>query len=155
MALARGTLQVFLAPRNQYAEVLANAVRTAGQGSEVLVVQLFQSGKQGMITLCQHLTWWRCACDRHLDRPDTVLSSAEIAAIQSLWQKVEQAISEGVCRLVVVEGVDLAIEHGIITEAQVLQLLSDRPLTMDIVLAGESLPESILEIADQVTKCRS
>jgi ATP:corrinoid adenosyltransferase len=155
MSLAQGSLQLFIAPRSQYGDVLASAVRTAGQGSEVLLVQLFQGSTQAIVKLCQHLTWRRCTCDRFLDKPDIVLSEAEIASIKSLWQTVVEAIQVGDYRLVVVEGLDLAIHHGLVTEAEVIALLSDRPLSMDIVLVGESMPASILEIADQVTKCRS
>jgi cob(I)alamin adenosyltransferase len=135
--------------------VLASAVRTAGQGFEVLVVQLFQSSRQGVVNLCQRLTWLRCVSDRYLDKPDTVLKEAEVSAMGALWQTIEQAVRSGAYRLVVIEGVDLALHHGIVTETQVLQLLGDRPLNMDIVLTAESLPASILEIADQVTKRRS
>ncbi len=155
MTLAQGSLQLFIAPRSQYADVLASAVRTAGQGSEVLVVQLFQGSTQAVVKLCQHLTWRRCSCDRFLDRADVALSEVEITSIKSLWQSVVEAIQLGDYRLVVVEGLDLAIHHGLVTEAEVTALLSDRPLSMDIVLVGESMPAGILEIADQVTKCRS
>jgi ATP:corrinoid adenosyltransferase len=155
MSLAQGSLQLFIAPRSQYGDVLASAVRTAGQGSEVLVVQLFQGGTQAMIKLCQHLTWLRCVCDRFLDKPEIVLSDSEITNIKSLWQTVEQAMHTGDYRLVVVEGLDLAIQHGLVTEAEVIARLSDRPLSVDIVLVGESMPASILEIADQITRCRN
>ena len=47
-----------------------------------------------------------------------------------------------------------AIEYGLIPEAEVLELLEQRPAQMDIILTGPKMPYSILSMADQVTEFR-
>ncbi|NJK33490.1 MAG: hypothetical protein HC919_00210 [Oscillatoriales cyanobacterium SM2_2_1] len=74
----KAPMHIITAPhRSLYAEVKAQALRLAGQGTPVLIVEFFQGGaQQGLAlprVLGQNLTWMRCNTQRRLDRlpPDT------------------------------------------------------------------------------------
>lgn len=153
LSLAYGSLQVCIAPqRHLYADVLATAIRTAGQGFSVLVVQLFQGGTHQTVQLCQHLTWLRCATDRDISQTGIELQPGERSSIEGLWHLAKQAIITASHRLVIVEGLDLSIEHQLLAEAEVVDTVRNSPV--DIVLLGQKLPMGILEVAHQVTKMR-
>jgi cob(I)alamin adenosyltransferase len=54
----------------------------------------------------------------------------------------------------VLDELSLAINFGLIAEAEVLHFLEHRPSQIDIILTGPEMPPAILEIADQITELR-
>lgn len=152
-----GLVQVFTAShRSFFTSVMAQALRIAGQGNSVLVVQFLKGGiNQGHehpIRLGQHLDWLRCNVPRCIDTPH--LDEVEIQALLDLWQYTRAVISQGRYALVVLDELSLAIHLGLIPETEVLVLLEECPRHMDIVLTGPEMPQTILDVADQITELR-
>jgi cob(I)alamin adenosyltransferase len=156
----KGTLQVFIAPnRSLYADVIAQALRIAGQGTSVLVIQFFQGGiNQGVANprrLGENLTWLRCNVDRNIDDPERELTETEVVAVMELWQYAKTAIQTGEHGLVVLDQIGFAIERSLFSETELLEALEQRPSQVDIMLTGATISSKILDSADQVTKRRS
>ncbi len=152
-----GLLQVFTASyRSFFTNVTSQALRIAGQGTPVLVVQFLKGGiNQGHdhpICLGQNLEWIRCNIPRCIDAPH--LEETEQIALQTLWQHTQSEVRAGKYDLVVLDELSLAIHLGLIAEAEVVALLQERPKSMDMILTGPEMPQSILDIADQVTQLR-
>lgn len=152
-----GLVQVFTsAHRNFFTSVMAQALRIAGQGTPVLVVQFLKGGiRQGHehpIRLGQNLDWIRCDLPRCIDTPH--LDESEAQALQKLWQHTQKVVCEAKYSLVVLDELSLAINFGLIPEAEVLAFLAKRPSHIDIILTGPDMPKSILDIADQITDIR-
>jgi len=152
-----GLVQVFTsAHRNFFTTVMAQALRIAGQGTSVLVVQFLKGGiGQGHdkpIQLGQNLDWIRCDLPRCIDTPH--LDEAENQALQKLWQYTQNVVYEGKYSLVVLDELSLAINFGLIPEADVLAFLAKRPPHIDIILTGPEMPKSLLDVADQITEIR-
>ncbi|MBH8556395.1 P-loop NTPase family protein [Nostocaceae cyanobacterium CENA357] len=152
-----GLLQVFTSQhRNFFTSVMAQALRIAGQGTSVLVIQFLKGGiNQGQerpIQLGQNLDWIRCDLPRCIDTPH--LDEAENQALQKLWQYTQQVVCEGKYSLVVLDELSLAINFGLIPEAEVLDFLTKRPPQVDIILTGPEMPKSLLDVADQITEIR-
>lgn len=152
-----GLVQVFTCShRSFFTNVIAQALRLAGQGTPVLIVQFLKGGiAQGHerpVQLGQHLHWLRCNLPRCIDSPE--LDAIEAQALQSLWQHTKTVVDRGEYALVVLDELSLAIEFGLIAEADVLAFLRDRPSQVDVILTGPRMPEAILEIADQITELR-
>ncbi|MEC4815296.1 MAG: P-loop NTPase family protein [Scytonema sp. PMC 1069.18] len=152
-----GLLQVFTSShRSFFTSVMAQALRIAGQGTAVLVVQFLKGGiRQGHerpIRLGQKLDWIRCDLPRCIDTPH--LDEAEAQSLQKLWQNTQKIVFEGQYSLVVLDELSLAIHFGLIPEAEVLGFLAKRPAQVDIILTGSEMPKSILDIADQITEIR-
>jgi cob(I)alamin adenosyltransferase len=152
-----GIVQVFTcAHRSFFTNVIAQALRIAGQGTPVLVVQFLKGGiRQGQhcpVQLGQHLDWLRC------DMPECIVSNeveqTAIAALQQLWHYTQSVVMQGNYALVVLDELSLAIEFDLIPEAEVLELLKNRPRSVDVILTGPTMPRSILDIADQITELR-
>ncbi|WP_016951356.1 P-loop NTPase family protein [Anabaena sp. PCC 7108] len=153
----QGLVQVFTtSQRNFFTTVMAQALRIAGQGTPVLVVQFLKGGiRQGKdkpIQMGQHLDWFRCDLPRCIDTPQ--LDEAENEALQQLWQYTTKLVSEGKYSLVVLDELSLAINFGLIPEAEVLEFLTKRPPHVDIIFTGTEIPMSILDVADQITEIR-
>jgi cob(I)alamin adenosyltransferase len=152
-----GLIQVFTCPyRSFFTSVMAQALRIAGQGTPVLIVQFLKGGiNQGCdrpTQLGQHLDWVRIDSHRCIDTPN--LEASEAIALKDLWQFTQAAVAEGRYALIVLDELSLAINLGLIPEAEVLAMLQLRPKQLDVILTGPEMPESLLEIADQITELR-
>jgi cob(I)alamin adenosyltransferase len=152
-----GLVQVFTSSyRNFFTNVIAQALRIAGQGTPVLVVQFLKGGinqgHQHPIQLGQNLDWIRCDLPRCIDTPH--LEDTEIESLQQLWQHTQKVVGEGKYSLVVLDELSLAINFNLIPETEVLAFLTKRPANVDIILTGSEMPKSLLDVADQITEIR-
>ncbi|MBD1921560.1 P-loop NTPase family protein [Microcoleus sp. FACHB-831] len=152
-----GLVQVFTSThRSFFTTVMAQALRIAGQGTPVLVVQFLKGGiKQGHehpMRLGQHLDWIRCDLPRCIDTPH--LDETEVQSLLRLWQHTQKVVYEGKYSLVVLDELSLAINFGLIPQSEVLDFLEKRPSHVDIILAGPEMPQALLDVADQITEIR-
>lgn len=152
-----GLLQVFTgAQRSFFTNVIAQALRIAGQGTPVLVVQFLKGGigqgHEHPVRLGQHLDWIRCDLPRYIDTPE--LDEAESESLKQLWQYTQDVVLQGKYSLVVLDELSLAINFGLIPQDEVLAFLKHRPTHVDIILTGPKMPEAILDVADQITEIR-
>jgi cob(I)alamin adenosyltransferase len=100
----------------------------------------------------QHLDWIRCDLLRYIDNSE--LDAAENQALQQLWQHTQKVVNEGKYSLLLLDELSLAISFGLIPETEVLEFLSHRPPHVDIILTGSQMPQSLLDVADQITEIR-
>jgi cob(I)alamin adenosyltransferase len=152
-----GLVQVFTSShRSFFTSVMAQALRIAGQGAPVLVVQFLKGGiDQGYdhpVQLGQTLDWVRCNLPRCIDTPH--LDATETQSLQNLWKQTQALVMQCRYDLVVLDELSLAIHFGLIAEAEVLEFLQKRPRHVDIILTGPEMPRSLLEAADQITELR-
>lgn len=135
---------------------MVQAMQIAGQGHSVLITQFLKGGiRQGIerpMLFGQGLQWLRPDIQRALKVADA--TAEEQQAIAQLWQHTEAAAMQGKYSLVVLDELSLAIQLGLISENAVLSFLRQRPSQVDVILTGPDMPESLLEIADQVTEFR-
>lgn len=152
-----GLVQVFTCShRSFFTGVMAQALRIAGQGTPVLVVQFLKGGigqgHEHPVQLGQNLDWIRCDLPRCIDTPQ--LDEAEAHSLHQLWQHTQKVAWEGKYSLIVLDELSLAINFGLIPQDEVLVFLDKRPGHVDIILTGPEMPQAILEVADQVTQIR-
>lgn len=152
-----GLLQVFTSTqRSFFTNVMAQALRIAGQGTKVLVVQFLKGGigqgHERPVRLGQNLDWIRCDLPRCVDTPH--LDEIETQSLHQLWRHTQKVVAEGKYDLVVLDELSLAINFGLIPEEEVMAFLEKRPRHVDIILTGPDMPPALLDAADQVTQIR-
>ena len=152
-----GLVQVFTCThRSFFTNVMAQALRVAGQGTSVLIVQFLKGGiGQGYdhpIKLGQNLDWIRCDLPRCIDTPQ--LDAIETSSLLELWQQTQKVVKQGKYSLVVLDELSLAINFGLIASEEVLELLDKRPQHIDVILTGPDMPQALLDAADQITQVR-
>jgi len=145
--------------RKFFTNVLAQALRIAQQGNKVLVVQFLKGGiNQGCerpTRLGQNLDWLRCDIQRNLEQIEqTTAEASEISAIQELWRHTQDLTLQGGYSLLVLDELSLAMKLELVPETSVLEFLNQRPAAVDIIFTGAAMPQTILDVADQVTKIR-
>lgn len=152
-----GLVQIFTCPhRSFFTSVMAQALRIAGQGTPVLVVQFLKGGigqgHQHPVQLAQHLDWIRCNLSRCIEAADMV--EVELTALRELWSHTQLTVAQGKYSLVVLDELSLAINLGLISEAEVLRFINQRPQQVDVILTGPDMPQALLDVADQITELR-
>ena len=68
------------------------------------------------------------------------------------FQKVTDALLSGRYDIVVLDEINTAIYFGLIETGQVLELISKRPKTVEMILTGRYAPREIIDRADLVTE---
>ena len=157
LQVVRGSLHVFTcAYRSFFTHVMAQALQAAGQGTAVLIVQFLKGGiNQGVqhpTQLNQNLDWLRCDTESCIQT--LPVSATEQAAVQALWHHTQTVVLAGEYALVVLDELSVAVQLGLIPEAEVVELIQQRPAYVDVILTGPDMPSSLLEVADQVTELR-
>ncbi|MBE9030586.1 P-loop NTPase family protein [filamentous cyanobacterium LEGE 11480] len=152
-----GLVQVFTCPhRNFFTSVMSQAIRLAGQGTSVLVVQFLKGGiGQGYdrpMQLAQNLDWVRCDLPRCIDTPE--VDEFERRSIIDLWQYMQNVVYQNRYDLVVLDELSVAMNFNLISQAEVLEFLRKRPRHIDVILTGPDVPDGILDVADQITELR-
>tara|TARA_Y100001968_G_scaffold188386_1_gene172700 strand:- start:36 stop:647 length:612 start_codon:yes stop_codon:yes gene_type:complete len=162
--LSEGQLKVHSAPfRGSFPGVLSEALRAAGLGSRVMVAQLLKGGvsqgPNGVVRLCDRLEWIRpeissCINSPISDRIDSSEKNSQLKAVKAVWEICKDRLLKGTLNQLVLDEVGLAISLGYLEEIELISTLEQRPLSMDVILTGPSIPPSVTAIADQVTVLR-
>ncbi|CAI8366016.1 MAG: Cob(I)yrinic acid a,c-diamide adenosyltransferase [Synechococcus sp. MIT S9220] len=154
-----GQLQVHTAPyRGSFGTVLSQALRSAGLGSRVAVMQFLKGGvAQGphaAITLCDRMVWMRPAVMGCLSDQASSADPTTVDAVQAVWQICRRHLASGDLDQLVLDELGLAIALGYLNESEVRDSLDARPGSMDVIITGPSIPDSLMGLADQVTELR-
>lgn len=157
LSTIEGTVQIFTSKhRTFFTNVMVQAMRVAEQGLPVLIMQFLKGGigqgPENPMSMGQNLDWVRCASPTCIKGPD--VDDDTRAAVQALWKHTQLAVRGGVYGLIVLDELSLAIDFGLISENEVLTLIKDRPSHVEIIFTGPQMPESLLDVADQVTQFR-
>lgn len=152
-----GLVQVFTASdRNFFTNVIAQSLQIAAQGRSVLLIQFLKGGiNQGIqhpTRLVQNLHWLRCNVPCSINSSD--VDEHTTNALNDLWKYVQKSVLSGHYSLIVLDELSLAIKFGLIPEQEVLTLLAKRPAHVDIILTGPEMPETFLDLADQITQVK-
>lgn len=154
-----GQLQVHTAPyRGSFSTVFSQALRAAGLGSRVMVVQFLKGGvDQGperRLSLCGRLDWLRPAVPGCLGEPAEGQPAAVNDAVEALWQVCCDSLLAGELDQLVLDELGLAIALGYLKEEEVQAALQRRPGSVDVIVTGPAIPEFLMGLADQVTELR-
>ena len=157
LSAIEGTVQVFTSKhRTFFTNVMVQAMRVAEQGIPVLIMQFLKGGidqgPENPMSMGQNLDWVRCGSPTCVKAPE--VDDQTRAAVQELWAHAQLAVRGGVYGLIVLDELSLAIDFGLVLENEVLTLIKDRPSHVEVIFTGAQMPESLLDVADQVTQFR-
>ena len=132
---------------------LGTALRAAGAGWRVSVIQFLKSGKwkTGEEEAARRLgiDWWSLGDGFTWDSKDMDETEARARAA---WMRAKDAIMRGEYQLVVLDEVTYPVTWGWIDEADVVATIGGRPEHVSIILTGRDASPGLLEIADTATE---
>ena len=149
-------IRIIDTPGDRFAnEIVADALKIAGMGQRVLVVQLLKGGiRQGhdrIVNLAQNLDWIRCNSNKNISTPD--LNELELNNFQQLWKHVrdlaltapgEAILPTNAYSLIILDELSLAIDLGLISIESAIHFLTDLPEDIQLILTGTTSPHPVI-----------
>lgn len=135
---------------------LGLAFRAAGRGLKVCFFQFIKGGgPYGEHLSCEKLapllTMIQTGRPGWVNKDDI---TEDRRVVQEAFVQARQILVSGEYDLVVLDEINGAVSFGLLDETQVLELISLKPLQVELVLTGRNATERVIEAADLVTEMR-
>jgi cob(I)alamin adenosyltransferase len=131
---------------------LGLALRALGAGLKVCIIQFM---KQGNYSEIKALAGFDNVCIEQYGAGNFVKgrpSEAEKKACAKGYRRLCQVLESGAYDVVVAEEANVACMCGLISEADLIYLVSIRPSHVELVVTGRGAPKGLLDQADLVTE---
>ncbi|MDI6893204.1 MAG: cob(I)yrinic acid a,c-diamide adenosyltransferase [Bacillota bacterium] len=135
------------------------ALRAVGHGEAVYVVQFMKGpGRTYGETEAAHrflsewLTVVQSGRDHFVDRTSPAEEDRELA--RRGMELARRAMLSGRYQLIILDEVNVAVDFGLLSVKDILDLLDDRPPDADVVLTGRYAPPEVMARADTVSEVR-
>lgn len=152
----KGYIQVYTGDgKGKTTAALGLAIRAAGHGRRTYMGQFMKGRHYGELTALKDHPFITIAqfggdcCIRREEVTDT-----HVAQAREGLKRVDRAMCSGDYDIVVLDEINVAIWFGLLTVAEVLDLLDRRPPDVELVLTGRKAPEQIIARADLVSEIR-
>jgi cob(I)alamin adenosyltransferase len=131
------------------------AVRAAGHGARVLVIQFMKGrlyGELAAVENIDNITIEQHGRDEFVDPKEPEKVDVELA--ERGWARALDAVSSDPPALLVLDEINVAVSFGLIPLDAVLEFVRNRPEGMDLILTGRYAHQDLIDIADTVTEMR-
>lgn len=129
------------------------AMRAAGHGLKVIVIQFLKTGETtGEVLFARRaggIQVTQFGTGRYVD-PKHIAAEDRSCAGDAL-KLAKNILTEGDCDLLVLDEINVAMSFGLISPEEVLSLLKSRREGIEIVLTGRNAPIEFFEYADYVS----
>lgn len=152
----RGVLMVLTGDgKGKSSSAYGMVARALGHGMHVGVIQFikgrFKTGEQRFFTGLDGVSWhvmgegftWETQ-DRERDRQ----------AAEAAWKQARQFLADESVALVVLDELNIVLDHGTLDLDEVLSALAERPSGQHVVVTGRRAPQALRDAADTVTEMR-
>jgi len=152
----KGLIQVYFGNgKGKTTAAIGQAVRAAGRGKEILIVQFMKKwdyGELHSIRLIPQITI------KTFGTKDFVYKGK---AKDIDYEEAEKAFSEGVqgaendeFDIVIFDELNVALYFELLDLEKVISFLNNKPENVEIIITGRNAPQEIIDIADLVTEMR-
>ncbi|MEM4699713.1 MAG: cob(I)yrinic acid a,c-diamide adenosyltransferase [Candidatus Nezhaarchaeales archaeon] len=129
------------------------ALRAAGRGLRVLIVQFMKRGDYGEVVAIKHVPGVEVRQYGregfvHPGRPE----EEDVELAKRALEDARRAIVEGGYDLVILDEVNVALSFGLLKLSEVVKLIEEKPAHVELVLTGRGAPRELYELADYVTE---
>lgn len=157
-SLTRGLVEVYTGDgKGKTTAATGLAVRAIGAGLTVAFVQFVKGGpRSSELAVLEELG---VVVVRPAEHSTGLLAGGPTAedarAVAEGWQWASRAIASGHYDVVILDEINVALAHGLLSDGDVLDVLNGRPQHVEVVLTGRNAPRALLERADLVTEMRA
>lgn len=154
--ISQGLVQVYTGNgKGKTTAAFGLAVRAVGHGFKVYIIQFMKGGNEsgelvGLKRLqpeCQH---------EHFGGQGWVhkgeLQEEQILEARKALARAQELINSGEWDIVILDEIVNALWFELIPESEVLELLSNKPPHVEVVLTGRNASQTLIESADLVTE---
>ncbi|MFH0801223.1 MAG: cob(I)yrinic acid a,c-diamide adenosyltransferase [bacterium] len=134
---------------------LGLALRAAGHDMKVCFIQFMKGWAYGEVASARHLPDFTLLQFGRADfvNPDEP-SPQDKELAQRALNKAREVMASGSYDLLVLDEVNVAVGYGLITLASLLEILDQKPPSLELVLTGRGAGPEIIKRADLVTEMK-
>lgn len=156
----RGLLAVYTGDgKGKTTAALGLCVRAVGYGHRVAIIQFVKGSwhygeKDGIKRLAPEVSFEALGkgfvgiVDDQLPREEHEQAARDTLA------EARRVIEAGAHQIVILDEVNVALDLGLVSTAEVLEAVRSRPVAMHVVCTGRGAPRALVEAADLVTEMR-
>ena len=159
MAEENGLVQIYYGDgKGKTTAAFGLAFRCAGWGRRVVIAQFLKSSPCGELTAAERFPTLTVLRSKGIHKFTFQMNDEEKAVVAEncrtlLRQAAELARAEA-ARLLVLDEVISACNHGAVPEEALLEFLQNKPENLEVVLTGQNPSEALLAQADYVTEMK-
>jgi cob(I)alamin adenosyltransferase len=154
----RGLIQVYTGNgKGKTTAALGLALRAAGHRFKVLVVQFLKGGiAYGELKSAKKLSPYlkiipmgrECFVDKKNPHP------IDRRCARRGWELAKKSVLNRKYRMVILDEVNVAVDYGLVSVEEVLELMKQKPPDVELILTGRSAKPEVIRQADLVTEMR-
>lgn len=155
MGLEKGLVQVYTGEgKGKTTAALGLALRAVGRGLTVVVIQFLKAdGATGELLAAHRLSPELEI--KSMGRPGFIgpdgPTAQDIALAGKALEEARRHLDRDDCDLLVLDEVNVALSLGLVSEAEIIELMEKKPPHMELVLTGRGAPPAVLKRAHLVT----
>lgn len=151
--LQRGFVRVYVGPgKGKTTAALGLAMRAVGQGLEAIMVRFVERGfDYGEDLFVQSYPCFQIIGFNKGKRPNQSKEELRSVAEETLAY-AERVLTEGNYHVVILDDIFVAIEMGLLSVKDVLNLINIKRPWIELILTGRSAPIEVMKQAHQVTQ---
>ncbi|MFO8111554.1 MAG: cob(I)yrinic acid a,c-diamide adenosyltransferase [Desulfosalsimonadaceae bacterium] len=154
--MQKGYVQIYTGDgKGKTTAALGLAIRAAGAGMHVYIGQFMKQGCYNELESLKRFSD-RIAIEQFgtgqyvFGKP----SDEDRAAAAKAWAALSDAVMSGKYDVVIMEEANVALGFGLITEADLLRMIDEKPEGVELVITGRGATPALIEKADLVTEMR-
>lgn len=139
---------------------LGVALRSAGCGRKVLILQFIKSGANygelagiALLPTVEIRSMGKGFIFHKQDESEEKMKEHQQAAKEA-WTMVETEVKSGQWDLIILDEINYAIHYGLVDVETVVNLLKTKPENLDMILTGRNARPEIIELAHTVTEMK-
>ena len=150
----KGLIQVYFGNgKGKTTAALGLALRAAGRGKEVLIVQFMKKwdyGELHSIQLIPQITIKTCGTKDFVHKGKA--KEIDYQEAKKAFTEGVQAAKSGQYDIIIFDELNVAIYFELLELQQVLDFLEEKPEKAEIIITGRNAPKEIIDKADLVTE---
>ncbi|MFW9777959.1 MAG: cob(I)yrinic acid a,c-diamide adenosyltransferase [Candidatus Heimdallarchaeota archaeon] len=136
---------------------LGMALRAAGHGFKVLIIQWLKKGwnygELRALTAIPQITLVQYGRPEFIDRKNP--KEIDITEAQAALIRARTAVEKEDWDVLILDEINVALDFGLISKTEVIKLIKQKPKKLEIILTGRNAPRSIVALADYHTEIQS
>lgn len=158
--LERGYVQVYTGDgKGKTTAAVGQAIRAAGNGLKVYMLQFLKAEPTGELEIAKligdNFQIFRFESQKGFfwtlnDEEKKILKEE----VDREYNFAKEIINNNSCDVFILDEIMGVLSNKLLTEEQIIELIDNKPISMELILTGRNVPESIKDKADLVTEMK-